>query len=1181
MKKKICTIIALIVIFVLSFTCPGNSFSPLGQDGSRSEDWRSVEEIENEEVLNTSISSESNAGANAHLSNDTTRQTAEGLASAGFSPAYIVENLQNQGKTIAEISFALMSVCDNDVDQVRSVLNDYYTPEQIDTVLPKVTPIANEQPELAATNNADHGPLQGAVSILADNGYSFSEIAEILNKADVSVAEAFAVLSSLGSIGEVVNNLIDAGYEREDVYEQAVIELRAKEYTAEQVMSELQDTVAGADEQAKLDNCALLTKEMLAAGYSAQEITGALSIVYGNEYTAQTAAKILQGAGLAMEEAFTALSNTNFDGAALDVGSVVSALIDGGYKKEDVYAHAVKELQAQGHTDSQIITELKGTFKDDSDASFVMQTMLVENYLSEGGLQACVMFMMKNDYSLGKINEILQDKGFSSQEIIEAVESNMAEIVQGLIDANYSVSEIVKQFSSSAGLNYATQLAECLIESGFAQDEVVAALTNYGAMQFEIYRGINNVDSEVGEPMASPVAEFSVEEGIITAFTENGYSVADTAEMFFNANVSATNVYGGYSNMLGTSEATSILIDAGYNEATVYRQVIKELNSQGITSAEEVVSEMETLGFVEAKEKSAAVLVKAMRGCRYEDQEIVTALGTLFGDNYTAKKAAKILKEAGLSAEKAFSGMVGAEFNGDTASVVDIVSALVDAKYEKADVYETAVSELKEQGYTVDEVITEFKDAKLVKAETKSAGVLAKAMLEAEYSRHEVVSGLGDLFGDNYTAKKAAKILKEGGVSIAEAFKALNGNTYFDGAELSVTDTVTALVDAKYGKAGVLKEGIAQLKDQDYSSEEIMVEFMDADLVKAEVKNAAVFVKAMLDCGYSVQETVEALGALYENNYTAQTAAKILKEADVTTKKAFDGLISTDFSPAEVVTALIDAKYEEAGVFKEAVSDLKAQGYDAQMIVNELEALVDKTIKNASFLVEAMVADGYSAPDSMNAISNILGNQYTANRASTILHDADVSVEDAFAILKVDFGNSLGVGDIAHSLTNAGYEGKDAYTQAVGELAGSSASEIMAELNHASDDQLTFAMTRYGFTLSELVDIFSSEGKGINNIAKTLEKAEVSATDAINVLANSDFGAALSVGNIAAKLISAGYEKKDVYEAAVTLLAGQGYSDDAIFTELTGQTNNRNTQIENASHIIREILGRNTLANPI
>lgn len=1220
---------------VFLFTSLGNGYYETTKQEDELTDWRTADEVENEALTDQSAS-QSAGSQSGSADTNMIKATAIGLSQAGFSNEQIAANLKNQGSSIAEISIAILPLCDNDVSKARAVLETQFTSQEVDSVLPIVSSETANQVVSTSANTTTQSSvsdpsLYDMVDDLTGRGYTTKQIAQVLKDGNVSLADAVQLLTQSGDITLVLSELIDAGYDKEGVYTEAVTQLKGQGYDAQSVMDILADEVKDGTDKKTTANAVILTKVMISAGYTGKDIVNALGTVFGSGYKTKKAAEILKGAEVSVKDAVTALS---------DMSSVMSdrvtALIDGGFTRADAYEAVVIQLKADGLSDTQIVETLKPAFNSkENDASLVAKTLLVENYLSGSGLQACVMFLVNNDYSFEDITELMGTKGYTREEISDAVASSIGEIVMELKADGKSLDEIVQKFrKTSGGINFVSELVEQLLNNGFDKTQVLVTVVYYGGSQREVSIGIKNADpSAFTQNQPTTSVDYSVEQGVIDAFTNNDYNMTDTASVFKGANVSAVYAYGVFRNNLDLTQTVETLAGGGYAKSSVYVQVIRELDTTGETSAESIVSQFVSLGFVKADTASAAPLASAMIGYGISAQDTVEAIGTLYGDKYSAKTAALILKEGNLTEKQALSGIAGANINGEEVSIISGVSALVDAKYEKENVFIEGVNAFKDKGLNAEEIVTKFNDAKLVEKKQDSAGLVAKVLIKANFSEEDVVASLSVVYGDKYTVKEAAGILKHADVKEKDAFGALIGYE-FNGESVSVTDVVDAMINVKadktidgktyqytYQKKEVFSEGISRLKEQGVSGEEIVDQFKDAKLVSATEKSAGELAEGFFTAGgYTEKDIIESFSALFGDKYTTKTAATILFKSGASVEQAFEGLSTTEIngslvSLADVVFGMLDATYKKEDVYNVAVSNLTAQDKSAEEIVQALTGVIvvepefkdveiaddfsgttrierqvvispeqakNRTTENAGTLVSALMNNGISATDALASLSVVFGNDFSPERVAKAAKEGDVDAAAAFtALQEIDFGEALGIAKIAGILNGAKYEKSDVYSNAVKEMKDSSLEDIITELNKASDGEITAALSSNGFGVDSIAGYYEAQGKSIAQIATIMNKAGVNSGQALKALEILQSAEGQSTAELSAALIKNGYKKENVYEAAIDALMDLGYSNSDIFMQLMDQSTNNKSGQETAAVLMNEILKRNTQATPI
>ena len=549
--KKICSVLFLVLFGVCVFASLVDGYDQFSQEVDNLSDWRTADEIETEAAIDAA-SSHDTAGPSKITGSEIIKAVAQGLVDAGLLLDEVVENLQGQGNSISEISIAILPLCDNDVDVARTAMEVIYTTEEINAVLPLATSAELVTTEAAFSIDTEAGQtVSDCVDDLLSRGYTTTEIAKIFNEGDVSIENAFSALVTSSEMGEVVNNLISAGYKKEEVYDYVVTEMKNSGSNAREIADAFRSIVlvnpeyseeqhevtekdgetyyetvtvqvvsAEASVKKTKENSVDLVKALNKAGFDGGEIVAAVGSFF-DDLSSSIAVDLIKDSGMSIKESFAALSEVSSDVAAR-----VTSMIEGGFKAEDVYDAAVLSLKTEGKTNTEIISILQPTFKDKTaDGAVVAKTLMVEDYLSNNGLQSCVMFLIKNNTFSQNLYETLEAKGYSKALIKETIKNSMDEIIADMKSEGKSAQDIVRHFKSNRGVDYTAELTSQMINAGFSRTEVIGNLASLGGSQTEIMQGLRNVavsDANSNEVVASAVTQNNYIKSISSIINESG-----------------------------------------------------------------------------------------------------------------------------------------------------------------------------------------------------------------------------------------------------------------------------------------------------------------------------------------------------------------------------------------------------------------------------------------------------------------------------------------------------------------------------------------------------------------------------------------------------------------------------------------------------------------------------------
>lgn len=1005
--------------------------------------------------------------------------------------------------------------------------------------------------------------IEGAQEIIAaylENGYSLSEIGEILKNAYFSLEDTFqAMVNELGeeSLQEIVGALLEANFDSGDVFKVAINHL--KQVSPDLTDQEIIETILGEEIDPDLFKGLMqeifiekissvqytikrdLVLGMIDSGFTLEEITAALS---ENGFSLEQIAKIYGLADIEIGLTYDLLINVQ-DGQ--EIPDVLAALLASSYDVTSVFECLVSKLSGE-YSVEEIVSIVIGEVGEDGPTEDQMSNTVV----LAGVLQ-------NNGTSIAEISEAVLAAGFNLE--------NAATVLNGI---GVELGEAFSTLLNSQGGQNAADVAIALISNGYDAHEVFALsvpeLKNQGFGLTEIVSLlIGEIDPEAGatkEQMENSlllmdvlINESDSLESIAAAFISGGMSLENTAELLKDNEVSVEDSYSALISALGGEHASVAvaMTEAGFSIETVIDLAVTDLKNLGFSTADIVsmlVGSVEENKNPNSKQLSRASILTELLVSQGDSLDDIGE--ALFDIGFSLNNIARVFKRANVSLEETFVVVLGI---GGGQEYEVVCSSLKTGGYNAVDVFEKAVTDLRAQGNSIAEIIGILvgeidPEQGPTSTQTNNITYLVKFLVADGVSLQEMCEAF---LGIDFSLENIAKVMKRAGVSVEEIFPALMAA---DGGQ-NIVDVCTALINMGYKAHSTFEIAVGELTSQGYDVPTIinmLIGTVDPEAAASsfQKRNASELISVLLSEGSStlaeICETFLSLGfSVDEIAYQTEKAGADILEIYTALVNANGGQ-----DPIAVINALNEVGYEISTLFETIIPELQNQGYNLEEIITLLIGEVDpengltsQQLLRSSALVDALITAGESIEDICTALAAV---GFSLEENAKILYSKSVNYTQAYDLLLNAYGGA-DVAQVALSMIQASYDIDAVLDMVIPVLEGQGhdMSEIISLLigevsveNGPTASQLDMAaklvevFTDKGEVIADIADDLFSAGITLENIATILQGINVEFEEAYTILTN--LGSGQDIIAVAMALIDSGYDAQTVIIRVVTVL---------------------------------------------
>ncbi|MFH1063184.1 MAG: hypothetical protein V1747_09935 [Candidatus Omnitrophota bacterium] len=970
------------------------------------------------------------------------------LKAAGYRAADIfkeaVTALQEQGHGVSEIINILITAVDSGKNATGAQINN----------------AGDLVKYLISGGSASQEICEGLLAI----NFSLSDIAKVMRKTSVELDVVFAEILALGGgqdIGLVSEALIAGSYDRNSVFQIAIGELKAQDYSTAAIINTLIGVVDPEEGQSvyQKTNAPYLLLSLSLDGGNLEEICGGfLSAGFSLDEIASATKKV----NIDLIQTYSALLNAN---GGQDSEAVINALNNAGYEISTLFELIVPELQGKDYSTAQIITFLIGNVNPVSglSAKQLERAHILVYVLSETG------------ESIENISTAMATAGFK-------VEDNAKILYRKIGDA----AEAYNLLTSTYGQESVTTIALGMINAGYDIESVLNIIIPiFEDQELSMPDIISTIIGVIASENKPTSLQLKLAAKLTDIFTAKGNTIEEIAQCLFTVGIGLDNVAvilkakstefdSAYSILTNLTQGQKLmdvafaLINSGFDNETVVSTVVDELKIQGKTNAEIINLFIGTVdlksGLTDTQKQCALSLIKKLRA--EEGVSLSSICNDLGSTGLTLEKILPLMKSAEISTEDTFNALLSFDKGQDP---VELANVLMTNNYTHKEVFEALVNYLEGLGseYSVNKIIEMVIGD--IDAENGLSGIqlgyardLANAFLANDTSLEVIATGF---LNHGVTLTNTVIILKLAEAEAEETYTALMSAYVPKEDEVAIREITSKMISAGYSSFTVYAFAVKKLADQGITNEVEIVDILIGPVNSEDSQQLRNAGKLSMVINYNkailtAQNTEESFIVLFKQGFTIEQITQMLNEGGVSDEQVnatflqgfsdiVKELVKSGMSPESIVKLLInkDNKLDYVRPLAEqlrrndfASTEVRSAFYsmpggmyssDWDLISNGLADADDYRIENTqeAQTINSMLNEGQT----LTEISQHFAEQgYQMSFIGKLFKTLGQSIEEIFNALdntKTFYSDDLLVNDTAASIVLLKYYShKDVFT---------------------------------------------------------------------------------------------------------------------------------------------------------
>ena len=1001
-----------------------------------------------------------------------------------------------------------------DTEIIESILgtevdSDYLKGLMQEIFIEKISSVSDSVRSDLVVSMIDVGfTLNEITSALSESGFNVDQVAQIYSLASVDIGLTYDLLMDFeGTESDVAQALIASDYSKSEVFV-CIVDKLIGTNSSEQIVGICMGLISKdgpTDEQ--LNNSITLGGVLSSEQISNTEISSAMLL---NGFSLENTAAVLNSMGIEVESSFSALLGAN-NGQAVE--GVALALISNGFDVQTVFSLSTVELKSQSVGLDQIVVLLIGAIdnpeasltNDQKSNSLLLLDVLINDNDSLADIGSA---FAANDFSLLNIAKVFKSYSLDEQSSYTALSSvadnSYAEAAIAMVDAAFNIDTVIDmavsdlQVAEYSTADIMSMLIEVVVEDKLPSTRQINVATSLTKILIEQETDL----LEIGTNMINI-----------------GFDSGNTAKVLKRSKVDIADAFSVMLslNTEGFNALCADLRSARYKASDIFANAVTTLESQGQDTAtiiNTLITEVEA-------DKSAVglTLTNARDLTNYlisEGSEISEIYDGLSSVNFSLTDIAKVMQRTTVEMETVFADLLA--MDGDQ-NIGNICEALITASYNKTDVFQFAVSQLKELGTSTAAIVnnligTVASEENLSTFQNRSSQDLFQILLDDGADLGDICTGF---INSNFSLVDISDMTKDANIEILTAY-----NTILNAGEgQSQIEVIDAMNETGYSMANLYQAIVPQLQNENYSTQQIMSYLISSipseGMTEAQLVDVHTLVYVLSETNVSIEDICSAMrGAGFAIGDTAKVIyRKVGDEA-----KAYS-LLTTNYSDSLNTSAIgmINAGYSIGVVLNLAVPAYEQQNVEMAEIISLIISTspVDLQVELSEKLMNIFTDKG----DSVSSISQALFDTgIDISSIAGILSSINTSIDDAYSVL-TSITPSQDIISVAFAMIDSAFDSQSVVNLVVDSLitSGNNSTQIISMflgtvdskigLTDTSEDcavALIVKLNDGGTSLEDISSGLNATGLTIEQILPLMLSAEISIENTFNAMLSFDEG---------------------------------------------------------------------------